>query len=380
VPKLFNNITISAEESSIGELDEMVRLGMITIQSIGGLAAATPEFSQLMEGLTSAGRGGFFSWEQFLKAAYRLDLERRIHDREASESRSSPPFSPRSPRAFWMMGLITAFLIALGCFGYWYIHYRSNLYGVTSLDRMIMIPEGHFILQNGLRARLPTFYIDPYEVTIGQYSKFLEAWKQAPASIKEHPNQRPGKDHSPYNWKRVLEALHSGKDFDGVRIYSNTPIFNVDYYDAWAYAHWRGKRLPTESEWEKAARGSNGNYYPWGNSALTQNANTGIDFDYEPSNPTFGKTDGFGLWARVGSKNTDKSPYGVMDMAGNVSEWTDSWELHPDFPTVKVPIIRGGNWNSSLQPLTTREISKSPLVQNRMIGFRCAADTPPNKN
>ena len=98
-------------------------------------------------------------------------------------------------------------------------------------------------------------------------------------------------------------------------------MLELTWWDAYAYAKWRGRDLPSEQEWEKAARGTKGFQYPWGEEPSQKLANTGED--HKPGQPgTKGQIDGYNFWGDVDSMPKDKSAYGVIGMAGNVSEWT----------------------------------------------------------
>lgn len=154
---------------------------------------------------------------------------------------------------------------------------------------------------------LKGFYIDKYEVTNFQYKTFISAAGYPP----------------PPTWENG--AYPNGRD--------NHPVNNVTWFDANAYCAWAGKRLPAEEEWEKAARGPNGNKYPWGN-------------EYDEKNGNLNKGD----TAPVGTYETDKSYYGVYDMGGNVMEWIDAW--YEPYPGSKAEnkdfgkmyrILRGGS-------------------------------------
>ncbi|MFY9269243.1 MAG: SUMF1/EgtB/PvdO family nonheme iron enzyme [Candidatus Manganitrophaceae bacterium] len=136
---------------------------------------------------------------------------------------------------------------------------------------------------------LPEFQIDRHETTQEEYFKFIRATDHPP------PEQWPG------------GRFEQGKE--------HHPITRVDWYDANDYCRWAGKRLPTEEEWEKAARGTDGRRYPWGNHFEVGRANVALGPGLnQPTLP-------------VGSFPSGKSPYGVEEMIGNVWEWTGSWYL-----------------------------------------------------
>ena len=155
----------------------------------------------------------------------------------------------------------------------------------------------------------------------------------------------------------------------------NCPVFGVDWFDAYAYAKWKGRRLPSEEEWEKAARGRGGFKFPWGNEPDPKKVNSGSDFDPDPKKG--GETDGYKRWAPVDAEKGDRSPFGVMGMAGNVSEWTGSFDADPQAPGKKIPVIRGGNWTNHDYGLTRRVFPSTDLETSDALGFRTASDVQP---
>jgi formylglycine-generating enzyme required for sulfatase activity len=243
---------------------------------------------------------------------------------------------------------------------------------------MIEIPAGEFIYQDSQKTNLGTFWIDEYEVTLGQYARFLRYLDKhvTEATKFDHPNQPRNKSHVPLNWDIYYgRASSSFKKYRAVKfvpIDLNCPAILVDWWDAYAYAKWKGRRLPTEQEWEKAARGTKGFLYPWGNDFDPKKCNSSADFNENPGPGFKAQTDGFVWWAPVDAIKTDKSPFGVIGMAGNVSEWTDSWDEAHTYP-----VIRGGNYHSPDNKLTKRFAKLDAEGTTEYLGFRTASDTKP---
>lgn len=249
------------------------------------------------------------------------------------------------------------------------------------LETMIEIPEGEFTMgtdnmktdaQNrpAHTVYLPTYYIDQYPVTYVQYARFVAETER----------------RAPLNWE-------SGK-FDPPRTFH--PVTMVSWFDARDYCTWAKKRLPSEAEWEKAARGTDGRRWPWGNVMDTNVVNTYYNV---------------GSTTPVGSFLGGASPYGVLDMAGNVAQWiADDFEPYDktdaslrvfkakapvvaadkedrdkkiaDFveTDLKYKVVRGGSWKGD--PFSTSSFHRSyswPNLASDFFGFRCAKDAEPQE-
>jgi formylglycine-generating enzyme required for sulfatase activity len=221
---------------------------------------------------------------------------------------------------------------------------------------MVLVPAGEFPMGSWTgdaderpvrRVYVDAFFMDRYQVSVGQYATFLEATAQA----------------APPEWNIMSRASHLKR-----------PVVNVDWADADAYCKWAGKRLPTEAEREKAARGTDGRVYPWGNESPTGfHANMKKD-----------KWSNHWAVSPVGTFEEGKSPYGIYDMAGNVWEWVSDWYA-PDYyktgslhnptgpPTGDYKVIRGGSWGSGPERLRVAERETHlPSFRGYGTGFRCA--------
>lgn len=243
-------------------------------------------------------------------------------------------------------------------------------------DSMVQIPAGKFLMGTDSKSAdasshpqhavtLGAYQIDKYPVTNAQYARFVAATGHRP----------------PSTWK-------DGKIPQGAQLY---PVTMVNWYDATAYAKWAGKRLPTEAEWEKAARGADGRRWPWGDTMEPARLNTYYNV---------------GSASNVNKYANGISPYGVYDMAGNVDEWVEddflpyqNTDATPEVFQGKVAkvqseqdramklsdlvpvnqhykVLRGGSWKGD--PFSTATYHRDyswPNYASDFYGFRCASDS-----
>jgi formylglycine-generating enzyme required for sulfatase activity/CheY-like chemotaxis protein len=384
-PRLGNLAT--QQESHPETQREILSLSQIVRKALPNGQASDPGLQGLLHRMSVPGGEGFLSWGALLQAVKALEPKvvpkdaLQMSAQDVAAIRAVEESKRRQKRSLIMYCAASLVMLSVLLGLTYAVFFRTNERDIAAL---VEIPGGDFIYQDGEKMNLPTFWIDKYEVTIGQYAKFLAFIKNNPGEERqyEHPAQPRGKSHTPKDWDvyygRAKAALQKYRNAKGIPIDLNCPVFGVDWWDAYAYAKWRGRRLPSEQEWEKAARGTDGFLYPWGNEFDPKKCNSASDYNIDPR--IGGKIDGYAYWSPVDALTGDCSPYNVYGMAGNLSEWTDSWDI-----SKKYPIIRGGSFHSvdkDNQPdvKTTKRYKEAyPEEVYEYLGFRTATSEPPKK-
>lgn len=221
---------------------------------------------------------------------------------------------------------------------------------------MVLVPEGVFTRGSvdgdydekpQQDIYLDAFYVDKYEVSVKDYEVYRKATNYVTPTVPFFQGD-----------EKVLSVPEN-------------PVVGVSWHDAVNYCRWANKRLLTEAEWEKAARGPHALTYPWGNEFLAQRTNIA------------GTEDGYEFMAPVGSFPMGRSFYGVYDMAGNVSEWVEDWYdqfyyakapmMNPSGPEAsKNKVFRGGSWDARKTDVrTAKRFAATPGRKDSILGFRC---------
>lgn len=274
-------------------------------------------------------------------------------------------------KIFFVVGILTGFLFGCGSQNTG-PEIEEEIPGQVktpagTVHEVVSIPAGEFVMgydgseENQKPAHavlLKAYHIDKYEVSNTQYRAFVNATSaQAPRYANDSNLNQP-----------------------------NQPVVGVTWAEARDYCTWAGLRLPTEAEWEKAARGMDERLYPWGNSlpdgTLANFADKNADLDWRD----LSVDDGYGFSAPVGSYASGASSYDVYDLSGNVWEWVSDW-YDPDYykqSPAENPIgpsqganrvIRGGSWYSRVTALgATFRTLHEPGHGTLYVGFRCARD------
>ena len=266
---------------------------------------------------------------------------------------------------------------------------------------MILVPAGEFIMGSDAdeiarlaikqalvedemprhRVSLDTFYMDKYEVTNAHFQQFVHATGYRTQAEREDwgwadTGDAWGKVNGA-NWRAPL-----GPD-SSIAGLEQHPVIQVSQEDAKAYCAWAGKHLPTEAEWEKAARGTDGRIYPWGDQFDGTRLNF-CDANCQRSWHDPASNDGYRYTAPVGHYAGDQSPYGAYDMAGNVREWVADWydeSYYKHSPTRNPPgpasgeqaVLRGGGWVNTARNVRVPFRSRlEPAQRYGYVGFRCA--------
>ncbi|MAT32202.1 MAG: hypothetical protein CMP29_10500 [Roseibacillus sp.] len=295
------------------------------------------------------GEGVRLSWTQVANTAQELEQSLASEVREALEERLKASRRYRMKK----IGLtVTGAAVLTVVVSALLVVDRRDAPPARDLSGMVPIPGGDYRDHEGKSALLSSFMIDAHEVTIAEYQEFLDALAvMGPSQRKayDHGSQpRTKVDHLPDDWLMVLSSARSGGIFDGLKYDLNHPVTGVDWWDAHAYAAWKGGRLPTLREWLAVV-------------ALDDNVTPYVEgwgpVDQSPRNP--GKLEIHGL-------------------AGNVAEWTRDSERNPSFPmNAKAPVACGGSFLVPASGAFSRSWVSTRALRRKDLGFRTVKGKPP---
>lgn len=312
------------------------------------------------------------------------DIKKSEKDLEHKDFPTTAPIHIEKKKIFtkywkWLSGIVIIALVSTG--GWYWLFHQGDPFIQKPADDMVLIPAGEFKMgsteeqiNNAFEmckteegnycisedyfveypqriVKLGAFYIDRKEASNSEFTRFIKATGKAIIT------------------ERYAADIHLNGD--------NQPVVGLSWYEANDYCVWLNKRLPTEEEWERAARGADGRIWPWGNAWDIARANHGIG-----GAPGLDSSDGYEYTAPVGTE-LGLGPEGVLNIAGNVSEWVDD-DFKPYLGNDKYgneqyglfnKVVRGGSYNLSAADIRTayREYAP-PEMSDETLGFRCAKD------
>ena len=310
-------------------------------------ATRTARLLGMMMGLEE---GLELSWMQVANTARQLEQDL------ASEAQLSQALQAKALRRARLRaaGIILAGVLILGVvvMGGLFLFRGRRAPEARDLSGMMEIPGGTYLNHAGKEVELDRFWIDAHEVTIAEYAEFLDALdglEESMRSAYDHISQPATKlNHLPEDWSLVLSAARAGGSYGGLDLDPNCPVTRIDWWDAHAYASWKGGRMPTQEEWLAAA---------------TQEGEATI------------RASG---WGPVDQSSGDITSRKIHGLAGNVAEWSENPERNPAFPmNAKSPIACGGSFLAPEGGVRARIWLNTRGIRRSDVGFRIVRQIAP---
>ena len=362
IPRLANLATSSADPSASVQA-EIQQLGQV-IQQLTAPETVSPGLRALLGRMLGGGASAATTWPVVLQAVRALEPKvipveaAKIKAADAAAQRAVEAARKAQKRSIVYSVATLIFLTAAVVFVIW----RYLISNRRDLSAQVQVPAGQYMIGDPslepTRADLGAYEIDKYEVTIGAFEDFAKY-------IKAHPDEEHRWDHANSNQKHIphlteeVQVLIANARKRGARVFKdntepgidvdlNCPMIGITWWTAYAYANWKGRELPTEEEWEAAARGNRGFKYPWGDELKLGRMNSNEGF--QPlKRGSYNPADGYNYWAAVDAFTDDESPFQAIGMAGNVAEWVVKKDGKRDLPMVK-----GGSFATPAIPMFAR--------------------------
>lgn len=334
--------------------DESVDIALLGESLLSVLPADAPESLRLLlERTLPANPRRLDRWEPFLVALAASQFSDNPSPRNGTGSRPAV-----KKGRLW---LVFALLLLLGVIGAAILHFAAP---EPLAPRQAIIPAGQFLISNNKRISLTAFSLDSTEVTNRHYFQFIDWIRKHPqeAARFDHPDQPARHSHIPPGWMEMFpEKATPRKSPENPQW--DFPVVKVSWWDAFAFAAWAGRELPTEDEWEAAGRGPRGLLFPWGDEPDPERTNVAL--------PEFRIQKGETNAPVSVLSMRDSSTFGVTGLSGNVSEWTATRKDGK-------ALVKGGHFNA---PLLTLDASSSLSLETRspQVGFRTLSRKTPER-
>lgn len=373
------NLATQINEQPLSVEQEIQAAGRIMLGVLPAAQQLSTGLRTLLGRMVQAPTSGLNSWGLLLQGLKALEPKvvpveaAKISAQDHAAIEAVETARKQQRRGFWLnIASLTGLFGAVVGLVIW----KFVLTNERRLEAPVKIPAGTYKTPSGKSVQIDSdLWIDKYEVTLAQYARFLKYLDEHPTADQEfrHPRMPRYLGHIPEHWPIYYgQARSSGGSAHSVPIDLNCPAITVTWWDAYAYARWIGHELPSEDEWEVAASGGSAQKYPWGDEFDAKKVNSNAD--HNAANPgAKGIVDGYNFWSPVDAIRGDKSPFGVIGMAGNVAEWTNTWT-----PDNRFPIIKGGSFESADVRLDKRTADHDPNKGEEFIGFRTISRSAPN--
>lgn len=342
------NLAVAEPADAIQEGHDRFLMGELFLDLLERGSPGATRTSKLLTMMTGED-GTHLSWKQVAHTARKLEEELSEGAKVASLAQAGKKTSSGGYLKT-VVGVLAIVLLvgALGAGGF-FLTNRKPRPKARDLSAMVEIPAGTYQVPGAKPVQLNRFWIDAHEVSIDEYAEFLRVLASLPMSKRsayDDPNQPAIKlDHEPDEWESMLNAARAGRPLDRLAHDPNYAVTRIDWWDAQAYANWKGGRLPTQEEWFAAAG----------------------DGNPEPSER-----------GAVDELRGDVTPRGVHGLAGNVSEWIFEPTRNPAFPmNPKSPLCCGASFLSPRNGVQARTWLPSREIRRRDLGFRVVRDAAP---
>jgi formylglycine-generating enzyme required for sulfatase activity/DNA-binding NarL/FixJ family response regulator len=353
----ITNLATSRPDPNLTPDEEIVTLASMML-SLVPATSQSPGLRALLSRM-SGGANAVTSWPAVLQAVKALEPKvvpveaAKIKAADAAALKAVEAVRKAQKRALIVQLSTLGGLVVLVCFFVWWFLLSNK----RDLTQQIEIPAGQYIvgpLGDQRTIQLGAFEIDKYEVTIGDYAKFIEFCQAESANEHKYDHPQSNQRQVSHATADVITLISNAKVTRGGAVFGdnkgggnrdpgapidlNCPMVGITFWDAYAYAKWKGRDLPTEEEWEAAGRGAKGGQYPWGEELDTKKFNSNVGFVW--NQPGGHKSDdGYNYWAPVDQFTDDESPFKVVGMAGNVAEW-----VYKSEGAKTIPVVKGGSF------------------------------------